>query len=108
MLQDGSIRCAQAGGPSQASRMPCFSPGIHCKASRGLEGGINMQDRSNLRCRLRSPMRHADTYGPHHVAPCVGCVPDGIHGNTVENLPRRLVPGPYEGPVVLPYLPLKG
>ena len=45
MLHDGSIRCAQAGGPDQASCKPCFSPGMHCRASRVLEGGINMQDR---------------------------------------------------------------
>src|SRR5712692_8026727 len=45
MLHDGSIGCAQAGGPYQASRRPCFSPGMHCRASRVLEGGINMQDR---------------------------------------------------------------
>ena len=48
MLHDGSIRCAQAGGPYQASRRPCFSPGMHCRASRVLEGGINMQDRSTI------------------------------------------------------------
>ena len=62
---------------------------------------------SNLRCRLRSPMRHAGTYELHHVTPCVGYVPVGIHANTVKSLPRRLVPGPYEGPVVLPDLQLK-
>src|SRR5439155_17687659 len=68
--------------------------------SRVLEGGINMQDRSNLRCRLRLSMRHVGTYGLHRVALYVGCVPGGIHGNTVESLPRRWVPRPYEGLVV--------
>src|SRR5438128_8978105 len=75
---------------------------------RVLEGGIKMQARSNLRCRLRLPMRHADTSGLHPVAPCAGYVPDGIRANTVKSLPRRLAPGPYEGPVVLSYLRLKG
>src|SRR5689334_20456250 len=56
MLQDGSIRYAQAGGPYQGSRMPYFSPGIHCRVSRVLEGGINMQDRSSWLCRLLSPI----------------------------------------------------
>jgi hypothetical protein len=60
-----------------------------------------MQNRSNLRCRLRSPMRHADTSGLHRVVPYVGCVSDEIRVNTVKSPLRRLVPGPYEGPVVL-------
>ena len=68
-----------------------------------------MQDRSNrLDVAFDVPMRHADTYELHRVAPCVGYIPGGIHGNTVRSLSRRLVPGPYEGPVVLPYLRLKG
>ena len=67
--------------------------------SRVLEGGIKMQNRSNLRCRLRSPMRHADTYGRHLVVPYVGYVPGGIHGSMVESLSRRSVPAPYERPV---------
>ena len=54
MLQDGSIRCAQAGGPDQASYKPCLSSGMHCRASRVLEGGINMQDRS-----IGSTIRHS-------------------------------------------------
>jgi hypothetical protein len=60
-----------------------------------------MQNRSNLRCRLRSPMRHADTFGLHRVVPYVGYVLVEIHVSMVESPPRRLVPGPYEGPVAL-------
>src|SRR6266446_902241 len=64
--------------------------------------------RSNRRCRLRSPMRHADTYGLHRVVPCVGYVPGEIHVSFAKSLPRRWVLGPYEGPVVQPCLRLKG
>src|SRR5262245_4897846 len=74
---------------------------------RVLEGGINMQDRSNLRYRLRSPMRRADTCGLHLVAPYVGCVPGGIRVSLVENPPRRWAPGPYEGPVGRSYLQVR-
>src|SRR5689334_14880963 len=55
--------------------------------------------RSNLRCRLRSPMRRADTYGLHLVMLYVGYVPAGTRVSMVESLPRRSVLAPYEGPV---------
>src|SRR2546425_12985524 len=64
--------------------------------------------RSSRRCRLRSPMRHADTYGLHRVVPCVGYVSGEIHVSCAKSLSRRWVRGPYEGPVVLSYLRLKG
>src|SRR5215471_14341883 len=67
-----------------------------------------MYDPSNLRCRLRSPMRHADTYGLHRVAPCVGYVPDEIHVSMVESPLQRWVPEPYEGPVGRSDLRVKG
>src|SRR6266403_4635834 len=94
--------------PSPSTPWAILPFGMPCRALRVLEGGIKMRNRSNLRCRLRSPMRHADTSGLHRVVPCVGCAPGGIHGSTVENLPRRLVLEPYEGPVVLSYPRLKG
>src|SRR5216683_2653932 len=75
---------------------------------RVLEGGINMQDRSNLGCRLRPPMRHVDIYGRHPVVPYAGCVPVGIHGSMVESLPQRSVPAPYERSVALSGLRLLG
>src|SRR2546421_1848961 len=55
--------------------------------------------RSNQRCRLRSPMRRADTYGRHLARPYGGYVPGGIHERMGRSLPRRSAPGPYEGPV---------
>src|SRR6266571_5501436 len=76
--------------------------------ARVLEGGINMQDRSNRRCHLRSPMRHADTCGLRLVGPYVGCAPVGIHVSMVESLSRRLVPAPSERPVALSGLRLLG
>src|SRR6516164_7286167 len=59
-----------------------------------------MYDPSNLRCRLRLPMRHADTCGLHLVVPYVGYVPGEIHVSMVESPPQRSAPEPYEGPVV--------
>src|SRR5438128_5662396 len=53
-------------------------------------------------------MRHAGTSGLHLVVPCVGYVPGGIHVNTVKSPLRRLAPGPYEGPLGLSYLRVKG
>src|SRR6266581_3916320 len=87
---------------------PFLALAMTCRAARVLEGGINMRNRSNLRCRLRLPMRHAHTYGIRLVVPYVGYVPDGIHVNKVESLSQRSVPAPYERPVVLFDLRLLG
>src|SRR5262249_24817474 len=53
-------------------------------------------------------MRHADTSGLRHVVPYVGYVPDETHVSMVESPPQRLAPEPYEGPVVLFDLRVKG
>src|SRR5215510_372413 len=53
-------------------------------------------------------MRHADTCGLHRVMPYVGYVPGGIHVSMVESPPRRSVPRPYEGPVGLSGLQVRG
>src|SRR5262249_30101363 len=60
------------------------------------------------RGRLRSPMRHAGTSGPHRVAPYVGYAPGGIRVSMVESPLQKSVLGPYEGPVALSDLRVKG
>ena len=64
--------------------------------------------RSNLRCRLRPPMRHADTCGLHRVGPYVGSVPGGTHVSMGESLSRRSAQVPYEGLAELSGLRLLG
>src|SRR6266446_5305107 len=87
---------------------PFLALAMTCRAARVLEGGINMRNRSNLRCHLRLSMRRADTYGLHLVVLYACYIPVGIHVSKVESLSRRLVPVPYERPVVLSGLRLLG
>src|SRR5712691_9251398 len=108
LLNDSCSMCPYVVGLRHLGCGRLSSPGVPCRASRVLEGGIKMQDRSNLRCRLLPPMRHADTYGRHLGEPYVGYVPGEIHVSTVKSLSRRSVPALYEWPVELSGLRLLG